>query len=291
MKYLVFRILTGGDMYAHSHMSFHDHLCHIDVAEANKAMVATAFGSTPNNVEVIGAGFVDYDAIGAPICYGYSDSLNIHSRGKLDSEIIRDTMLQLSEHNPNKLDQLFGEFDQCHRANGDVLNELRGKEFVLTKRAGVVRLNTRFDLDIADVVKPFNVMHFHSIITHANQTYLVFTVNGQNFLFKYGVISTLIKHDMMTAVLVRKDDPYAPSKFSGITFTCNVPDYDIPKGAFCTVKEIVFEEFHDPDFVSFAVGTVKLTVKDAQHETEVEYEIEMKLIDLCHMIKTGQEEE
>lgn len=285
MKYLVFRILTGGDMYVFSHMSFHDHLCHIDVAEGNKAVMATAFGSTPNNVEVVGAGFIEFDAIGAPVCYGYSDSLNIHSRGKLDSEIIRASMLQLNTYNPNKLEQLFGEYDQCRQANADVLNELKGKEFVLTKRAGTIHRNMQFDLDIASVIYPFNIMRFRNIMQHDGQTYFVFDVNGEEYLFKFGALSTLIKHDMMTAVLVRNDDPYAPDRMHGITFTCNVPDYDIPKGAFCTVKEIVFEEDHDPEFVSVALGTVKLTVNDEERT------IEMKLIDLCHMIKTGQEAE
>jgi hypothetical protein len=286
MKYLVFRILTVGDLYVHSHMSFHDHLCHIDVAEGNKQVMATAFGSTPNNVEVIGAGFIEFDAIGQPVCYGYSDSLNINSRGKLDSEIIRASMLQLSEYNPNKLDELFGQFDQCRRANEEILTALKDKEFVLTQRAGVLVPSNSIEMDMrADCIKPFNIVKFRNIVAVNGQTYFVFDVNGDDYLFKYGVLSTLIKHDQMTAVLVRNDDPYDIAKFNGITFTCNVPDYDIPKGAFCFVREIVFEEFHDPDFVSAAVGTVKLTVNDEERT------IEMKLIDLCHMVHTGQEEE
>ncbi|MFA7287157.1 MAG: hypothetical protein WC052_05845 [Patescibacteria group bacterium] len=286
MKYLVFRILTGGDMYVHSHVSFHDHLCHIDVAEANKPMVANAFSAPHSCVEVIGAGFIEFDAIGAPVCYGYSDSLNIHSRGKLDSEIIRASMLQLSEYNPNRLDEVFGQFDQCRRANEDILESLKDKEFVLTKRAGVLVPSNSIEMDMyANCIKPFNVVKFRNIVAVNGQTYFVFDVNGEDYLFKFGVLSTLIKHDQMTAVLVRDDDPYAPDKFLGITFTCNVPDYDIPKGAFCSLKEIVFEEFHDPDLVSVALGTVKLTVNNEERT------IEMKLIDLCHMIHTGQEEE
>lgn len=287
MKYLVFRVLTGGDMYVFSHMSFHDHLCHIDVAESSKAMVATAFSSTPNNVEVVGAGFVDYDSLGGPICYGYSDSLNIHSRGRQDAEIIRASMLQLNTYNPNKLDELFGQFDQCRQANADVLNALHEKEFVLTKRASVLIPSRGSDMDMcAHLIKPFNILKFRNIIAVEGQTYFVFDVNGEDYLFRFGVLSTLVKHDDLTSVLVRNDDPYfTPDTFRGITFTCNVPDYDIPKGAFCSLKEIVFEDDHDPDFVSVAVGIVKLTVNDEERT------IEMKLLDLCHMVKTGQEEE
>lgn len=286
MKYLVFRILTGGDMYVFSHMSFHDHLCHIDVAEGNKQVMATAFGSTPNNVEVVGAGFIEFDAIGAPVCYGYSDSLNIHSRGKLDSEIIRASMLQLNTYNPNKLEELFGQFHQFREANADVLSALHEKEFVLTKRASVLVPSNSIDMDMrAHCIKSFNIVKFRNIVALQGQTYFVFDYDGDDYLFRFGVLSTLIKHDQMTAVLVRDDDPDDIAKYNGITFTCNVPDYDIPKGAFCFVREIVFEEDHDPDFVSVALGTVKLTVNDEERT------IEMKLIDLCHMIKTGQEEE
>lgn len=286
MKYLVFRVLTGGDLYVYTHMCFHDHLCHIEVAEANKKMVASAFTSQPENVDIIGAGFVEFDALGSPRCYGYSDSLNIHSRGELDSEVMRASMLQLNTKNPNKLDELFGEFDQCRRVNAGVLNELADKAFVLTKRAGViVQSHSNFIDSHAELIKPFNVLKFRNIVHVSGQTYFVFDVNGEDYLFKFGVLSTLVKHDDMTKVLVRNDDPCAGKKFQGITFTCNVPDYGIEKGDFCAIQSIQFEDDHDPDFVSVAVGTVKLTVND------VEQEVEMRLIDLCHMIHTGQEEE
>lgn len=286
MKYLVFRILTGGDLYVFSHMSFHDHLCHIDVAEGNKQVMATAFGSTPNNVEVVGAGFIEFDAIGAPVCYGYSDSLNIHSRGKLDSEIIRASMLQLATANPNKLDELFGEFEQVRIANSVKLETLQDTPFILTKRAGVLVPSNSIDMDMrADCIKPFNIVKFRNVVAVNGQTYFVFDVNGEDYLFKYGVLSTLIAHNETTAVLVRDDDPYAPDKFLGVTFTCRVPEYDIPKDAFCSIKSIVFEEDHDPALAFVSVGTVKLTVNDEERT------IEMKLIDLCTMIKNGQEEE
>lgn len=284
MKYLVFRILTGGDLYTFSHMSFHDHLCHIDVAESSKAMVATGFGAKPEDVEVIGAGFVDFYSMGDVRCYGHSDSLNIHSRGILDSEVIRASMLKFEDFNPNKLEDVFGEFEQCRQANTQKLAALQGKAFVLTKRAGVIHRNMQFDLDIASVIYPFNIVKFRNIMPHDGQTYFVFDVNGEEYLFNYGKLSTLVEHNEFTNVLVRDDDPYAPDRMHGIVFKWPVKEYGIPVGADCSLKSIVFEDDHDPALVYVSVGLVKLTVNGEDRE------IEMKLVDLCDMIKNGREQ-
>lgn len=286
MKYLVFRVLTGGDLYVYTHMCFHDHLCHIEVAEANKKMVASAFTTHPEFVDIIGAGFVEFDALGSPRCYGYSDSLNIHSRGELDSEVMRATMLQLDTKTTNKLEELFGEFDQCRRATATMLAALEDKAFVLTKRASVIIPGQDEDEDdCAACVKAFTVITFRRVVAHRGQSYFVFDENGKEYLFKYGVLSTLLHHDQMTCVLERLYVGERDNRFWGVTFTCNVPDYGLEKGDKCSLQSVVFEDDHDPFLASVAVGTVKLTVNG------IEQEVEMRMTDLCHMVYTGQEEE
>lgn len=70
MKYVIFE----GNGLVHP-ILFGDHTTHLQISVA---------GGTP-----VSAGFVKFDSMNWPHCYGESESLKLKSRGEMDEDIIR----------------------------------------------------------------------------------------------------------------------------------------------------------------------------------------------------------
>lgn len=111
MKYVTMRVNTGDQMAVETFAVFHDHLNHIDVANAMKPVAANSFGEN-KDVEFLGAGFLWMGNDGKARVNGVSTSMDLKNRGALDEDIINTAQLKLGEW-PEKPDHVvkhaFGE--------------------------------------------------------------------------------------------------------------------------------------------------------------------------------------
>lgn len=90
MKYEVFEV-TKDDMKFEVGLMHHDQLTHADVAEHMQVCISMTFNTKFDDVKVVGAGFCSSEY---PIkCWGHSESLNMHTRGRADELALSSTML------------------------------------------------------------------------------------------------------------------------------------------------------------------------------------------------------